>query len=74
MASLNQRFGSALRSNGRSLFANTAIEWPDFSLAQDLQYQTEDAVLSEIYDTDPLRYSLRNHNRHSEKKTLLDYR
>jgi len=55
MASLNQRFGNVLRSNGRSLFANTAIDWPDFSLAQDLQYQTEDAVLSEVYDIDPLR-------------------
>ena len=67
MASLNRRFDEVLSVGGASggrqrsqLFANTAIDWPDFSLAQDLQYQTEDAVLSEIYDTDPmlLHYSL----------------
>jgi hypothetical protein len=60
MASLNRRFGSALRGGSgqqqqhHQLFANTAIDWPDFSLAQDLQYQAEDAVLTEIYNTDPL--------------------
>jgi hypothetical protein len=61
MASLNHRFHDVLSAGSSSggeqrsqLFANTAIDWPDFSLAQDLQYQTEDAVLSEIYDTDAM--------------------
>lgn len=58
MASLNRRFDTALRLSSSSgvgqLFANTAIDWPDFSLAQDLQYQSEDAVLTEVYDTDPM--------------------
>jgi hypothetical protein len=35
--------------------ANTAVDWPDFSLAQDLQYAAEDVVLSEVYDSDPMR-------------------
>ena len=55
MAALNQRFASVLRSGGRRLLANTAIDWPDFSLAQDLQYTAEDVVLSEVYDTDPAK-------------------
>eukprot|EP01052_Picozoa_sp_SAG31_P023747 SAG31_NODE_1978_length_6749_cov_5.971579_2_plen_395_part_00 len=54
MRSLNDRFGTHLRHNGHRLLANTAINWPDFSLAQDLQYAAEDVVLSEVYDTDPL--------------------
>jgi len=54
MASLNRRFAAELRRGGvQRLLANTAVDWPDFSLAQDLQYQAEDVVLSEVYTTDP---------------------
>ena len=55
MAKLNRRFASLLRSDGRRLLANTAIDWPDFSLAQDMQYAAEDVVLSEVVDSDPMR-------------------
>lgn len=54
MALVNRRFGDQLRSGGRRLLTNTAIDWPDWSLAQDLQYAAEDVVLSEVYDSDPM--------------------
>ena len=39
MASLMQYFAARLRRPaGRRLLANTAVEWPDFSLATDFQY------------------------------------
>ena len=56
MASLNRRFRRQLGAGGQArLLANTAIDWPDFSLGQDLQYVAEDVVLSEVYDSDPMR-------------------
>ena len=54
MALVNRRFGDQLRSSGRRLLTNTAIDWADWSLAQDLQYAAEDVVLSEVYDSDPM--------------------
>jgi hypothetical protein len=61
MARVNRRFASGLlrseSSHGNTasrLVANTAIDWPDFSLSTDLQYAAEHAVLSEIYTTDPI--------------------
>ena len=53
MHALNKRFRKQLGSGGR-LLANTGIDWPDFSLAQDLQYAAEDVVLSECTVTDPV--------------------